>query len=161
MSVGICKCRRGFTNASIVFRKCLNFYSSPLFLNFDTKRHPILQIITGLKGDKPSAFHKDHKDLLCAASGVQRGEVPTCAHCACAKTWERSRAYRVYFAGENFRKWLALAYFANNFFADCLYVSHTPNERQRVRRAYAKYTRIIFSRIGTYLRNSRKFYPSK
>ena len=28
--------------------------------------------------------------------------------------------------GEHFREWLALVYFANNFFADCLYVSHTP-----------------------------------
>ena len=30
MTVGICKCRSGFTNTSILFRKCLYFYSSPL-----------------------------------------------------------------------------------------------------------------------------------
>ena len=46
MTVGICKCRRGFTNASILFRKCLNFYSSPLSLNFDTNGTPYLWCIT-------------------------------------------------------------------------------------------------------------------
>ena len=40
MTVGICKCRRGFTNASNRFRKCLHFYSSPLFLNLDTNGTP-------------------------------------------------------------------------------------------------------------------------
>ena len=46
MMVGICKCQRGFTNASIIFRKCLHFYSSPLFLNFDTNGTPYISALT-------------------------------------------------------------------------------------------------------------------
>ena len=39
MTVGICKCQREFTNASILFRKCLR---SPLFLNFETNGIPYI-----------------------------------------------------------------------------------------------------------------------
>ena len=73
---------------------------------------------------------------------------------------------QVYFMEENFRDWLALAYFANKIFMDCLYVSHTLNERplnerQRARHAHAKYSQIIFSRIGTDPRNLQKNSPTK
>ena len=42
MTVGICKCRRGFTNSSILFR----IVRSPLFLNFDTNGTPYISALT-------------------------------------------------------------------------------------------------------------------
>ena len=66
-----------------------------------------------------------------------------------------------YFAGENFREWLAFVYFTNKIFADGHYISHTPwigtSKHKQSWRAHAIFANNIFANWDRFAKFAKIF----